>query len=67
MPRPARRAGQRGRDRRGRHWRQGGCHPHGRQATGREITYAALFFISDESVYVTGQTLAVDSGLTGIS
>jgi len=25
-----------------------------------------LFFISDESVYVTGQTLAVDSGLTGI-
>jgi enoyl-[acyl-carrier-protein] reductase (NADH) len=26
----------------------------------------ALFFISDESVYVTGQTLAVDSGLTGL-
>lgn len=39
----------------------------GRQATGWEIAYAALFFISDESVYVTGQTLAVDSGLTGIS
>jgi NAD(P)-dependent dehydrogenase (short-subunit alcohol dehydrogenase family) len=39
--------------------------PFGRQATGWEIAYAALFFISDESVYVTGQTLAVDSGLTG--
>ncbi|MAB14574.1 SDR family oxidoreductase [Parvibaculum sp.] len=41
--------------------------PFGRQATGWEIAYAALFFMSDESVYVTGQTLAVDSGLTGIS
>ena len=40
--------------------------PFGRQATGWEIAYAALFFISDESVYVTGQTLAVDSGLTGL-
>jgi NAD(P)-dependent dehydrogenase (short-subunit alcohol dehydrogenase family) len=39
----------------------------GRQATGREIAYAALFLISDGSVYVTRQTLAVDSGLTGIS
>lgn len=39
----------------------------GRQATGWEIAYAALFFISDEAVYVTGQTLAVDSGMTGIS
>ena len=40
--------------------------PFGRQATAWEIAYAALFFISDESVYVTGQTLAVDSGLTGL-
>lgn len=39
----------------------------GRQATGWEIAYAALFFMSDEAVYVTGQTLAIDSGLTGIS
>jgi len=39
--------------------------PFGRQATGWEIAYAVLFFMSDESVYVTGQTLAVDSGLTG--
>lgn len=41
--------------------------PFGRQATAWEIAYAVLFFISDESVYVTAQTLAVDSGLTGIS
>ena len=41
--------------------------PFGRQATGWEVAYAALFFIGEESVYVTGQTLAVDSGLTGIS
>ena len=40
--------------------------PFGRQATGWEIAYAVLFFVSDESVYVTGQTLAVDSGLTGL-
>ncbi|HUF52317.1 MAG TPA: SDR family oxidoreductase [Dehalococcoidia bacterium] len=41
--------------------------PFGRQATAWEIAYAALFFISDESVYVTAQVLAVDAGLTGIS
>lgn len=41
--------------------------PFGRQATAWEIAYAALFFLSDESVYVTAQMLAVDSGLTGIS
>jgi NAD(P)-dependent dehydrogenase (short-subunit alcohol dehydrogenase family) len=41
--------------------------PFGRQATAWEIAYAALFFTSDESVYVTAQVLAVDSGLTGIS
>ena len=40
--------------------------PFGRQATGWEVAYAALFFVSDESVYVTGQTLAVDSGLTSL-
>lgn len=41
--------------------------PFGRQATGWEIAYAALFLVSDESVYITSQTLAVDSGMTGIS
>ena len=40
--------------------------PFGRQATAWEIAYAVLFFVSDESVYVTAQTLAVDSGLTGL-
>jgi NAD(P)-dependent dehydrogenase (short-subunit alcohol dehydrogenase family) len=41
--------------------------PFGRQATGWEIAYAALFFMSDEAVYVNAQVLAVDSGITGIS
>lgn len=41
--------------------------PFGRQATGWEIAYAALFFMSDEAVYVNAQILAVDSGMTGIS
>jgi NAD(P)-dependent dehydrogenase (short-subunit alcohol dehydrogenase family) len=41
--------------------------PFGRQATGWEIAYAALFLTSDESVYITAQILAVDSGMTGIS
>ncbi|WP_456731920.1 SDR family NAD(P)-dependent oxidoreductase [Bradyrhizobium sp. USDA 3364] len=40
--------------------------PFGRQATAWEIAYAVLFFMSDESVYVTAQTLAVDSGLSGL-
>ena len=40
--------------------------PAGRMATGWEIAYAALFFMSDESVYVNAQTLAVDSGITGL-
>ena len=40
--------------------------PFGRQATGWEIAYAALFFVSDESVYVTAQLMAVDAGITGM-
>ena len=40
--------------------------PFGRQATAWEVAYAALFFVSDESVYVTAQTLAVDGGMTGM-
>ena len=40
--------------------------PFGRQATGWEIAYAILFFLSDESVYVNAQTLAVDSGVTDL-
>ena len=37
--------------------------PLGRQGTGWETAYAALFLLSDESAYITGQTLAVDGGL----
>lgn len=40
--------------------------PLGRQGTGWETAYAALFLLSDESAYVTGQILAVDGGMTGI-
>jgi NAD(P)-dependent dehydrogenase (short-subunit alcohol dehydrogenase family) len=40
--------------------------PLGRMATGWEIAYAALFLMSDESVYITAQLLTVDGGLTGI-
>jgi len=40
--------------------------PFGRMATGWEVAYAALFFMSDESVYINAQTLAVDSGITGL-
>lgn len=40
--------------------------PLGRQATAWEVAYAVLFFLSDESVYVTAQALAVDSGLSGM-
>ena len=39
--------------------------PFGRMASSWEIAYAALF-VSDESVYVNAQTLAVDSGITGL-
>lgn len=40
--------------------------PLGRQGTGWETAYAALFLVSGEGAYVNGQILAVDGGLTGI-
>src|ERR1700749_2461774 len=40
--------------------------PLGRQGTGWETAYAALFLISDESADITAQTLAVDGGLSGL-
>jgi NAD(P)-dependent dehydrogenase (short-subunit alcohol dehydrogenase family) len=40
--------------------------PLGRQGTGWETAYAALFLICDESAYITAQTLAVDGGLSGL-
>ena len=39
--------------------------PLSRQGTGWETAYAALFLMSDESAYITAQTLAVDGGLAG--
>jgi NAD(P)-dependent dehydrogenase (short-subunit alcohol dehydrogenase family) len=38
--------------------------PAGRQGTAWEVAYGALFLLSGESSYVTGQTLIVDGGLT---
>jgi NAD(P)-dependent dehydrogenase (short-subunit alcohol dehydrogenase family) len=35
-----------------------------RQGTAWEVAYGALFLVSDESAYVTGQSLVVDGGLT---
>lgn len=40
--------------------------PLGRQGTAWETAYAAVFLLSHESSYVTGQTLVVDGGLTGL-
>ena len=40
--------------------------PLGRQGTGWETAYAALYLISNESAYVTAQILAVDGGLSGM-
>jgi NAD(P)-dependent dehydrogenase (short-subunit alcohol dehydrogenase family) len=38
--------------------------PAGRQGTAWEVAYGALFLLSGESTYVTGQSLIVDGGLT---
>jgi NAD(P)-dependent dehydrogenase (short-subunit alcohol dehydrogenase family) len=38
--------------------------PARRQGTGWEVAYAALYLLSHESSYVTGQSLIVDGGLT---
>jgi len=40
--------------------------PLGRQGTGWETAYAALFLLSEESAYITGQLIAVDGGLSGL-
>jgi len=40
--------------------------PLGRQGTGWETAYAALFLLSGEAAYITGQTLVVDGGLTSL-
>jgi NAD(P)-dependent dehydrogenase (short-subunit alcohol dehydrogenase family) len=38
--------------------------PLGRQGTAWEVAYATLFLLSNESSYVTGQSLVVDGGLS---
>jgi NAD(P)-dependent dehydrogenase (short-subunit alcohol dehydrogenase family) len=41
--------------------------PLGRRGTAWEVAYATLFLLSDESSFITGQTLAVDGGRTTLS
>jgi NAD(P)-dependent dehydrogenase (short-subunit alcohol dehydrogenase family) len=40
--------------------------PLGRQGTGWETAYAALFLLSEESAYITGQVIAIDGGLSAL-
>ncbi len=40
--------------------------PLARPGTGWEIAYATLFLLSQESAYITGQTLAVDGGTSAL-
>ena len=41
--------------------------PLGRQGTGWEVAYATLFLLSGEASYITGQSLVVDGGLSGLT
>jgi NAD(P)-dependent dehydrogenase (short-subunit alcohol dehydrogenase family) len=41
--------------------------PLGRQGTGWETAYLALFLISNEAAYITGQSFIIDGGLTALS
>lgn len=41
--------------------------PLGRRGTAWEVAYASLFLLSDESSFISGQTLAVDGGRTTLA
>lgn len=41
--------------------------PLGKAATVKDIAASALFFLSDQAVHVTGQTLVIDGGWTSVS
>ncbi len=41
--------------------------PLGRQGTGWEVAHATLFLLSGEASYITGQSLVVDGGLSGLT
>jgi NAD(P)-dependent dehydrogenase (short-subunit alcohol dehydrogenase family) len=41
--------------------------PLGRQGTGWEVAYAAVYLLSGEASYVTGQSLIVDGGLSALA
>lgn len=43
------------------------CTPLGRKATADDIASVALFFVSDDSVYVTGTVLPVDGGRLAVT
>jgi len=38
--------------------------PLGRQGTAWEVASTAVFLLSDEASYITGQTIVVDGGLS---
>jgi NAD(P)-dependent dehydrogenase (short-subunit alcohol dehydrogenase family) len=40
--------------------------PLSRQGTAWEVANAVIFLISDKAAYITGQTLVVDGGLSGL-
>jgi NAD(P)-dependent dehydrogenase (short-subunit alcohol dehydrogenase family) len=40
--------------------------PLGRQGTGWEVAHAAVFLLSGEACYITGQVLVVDGGLSAL-
>jgi NAD(P)-dependent dehydrogenase (short-subunit alcohol dehydrogenase family) len=41
--------------------------PLGRQGTAWEVANSVIFLLSDQAAYITGQTLVIDGGLSGLS